>query len=179
MQQTLDAVKSNKFSIEVFGLGYVGFPLAVRLASGGFKVKGIDISTHRIDRLKNNELMDSELHLKNEFIHCRENSNLELLTLPKKSEQPKIGIISVPTPIPDENTPSYKFVKEAINNFLDTSKAGDMIILESSVGGGTTDEMEKIVESRGYSIGKDYGFGFCPERIDPQNKNGNLKIFQE
>ena len=175
MQQTLDAVKSNKFSIEVFGLGYVGFPLAVRLASSGFKVRGIDISTHRIDRLKNNDLMDSELHLKNEFIHCHENNNIELLTSPKKSEGPKIGIISVPTPLPDESTPSTKFVKEAINSFLDTSKAGDMIILESSVGGGTTDEMEKIVESRGYSIGKDYGFSFCPERIDPQNKKWQLE----
>ncbi len=175
MQQTLDSVKSNKFSIEVFGLGYVGFPLAVRLASSGFKVRGIDISTHRIDRLKNNDLMDSELHLKNEFIHCHENNNIELLTSPKKSEGPKIGIISVPTPLPDESTPSTKFVKEAINSFLDTSKAGDMIILESSVGGGTTDEMEKIVESRGYSIGKDYGFSFCPERIDPQNKKWQLE----
>ena len=175
MQKTLEAVKSKKFSLEVFGLGYVGFPLAVRLASSGFKVRGIDINAQRIDRLKNNDLMDSELHLKNEYIHCRENNNLELLTLPIKSEQPKIGIICVPTPIPDDKTPSYKFIKEAINNFLETSKAGDMIILESSVGGGTTDEMEKIVESSGYFIGKDYGFCFCPERIDPQNKKWHLE----
>jgi len=175
MQKTLEAVKSKKFSLEVFGLGYVGFPLAVRLASSGFKVRGIDINAERIDRLKNNDLMDSELHLKNEYIHCRENNNLELLTLPIKSEQPKIGIICVPTPIPDDKTPSYKFIKEAINNFLETSKAGDMIILESSVGGGTTDEMEKIVESSGYFIGKDYGFCFCPERIDPQNKKWHLE----
>jgi len=175
MQKTLEAVKSKKFSLEVFGLGYVGFPLAVRLASSGFKVRGIDINAQRIDRLKNNDLMDSELHLKNEYIHCRENNNLELLTLPIKSEQPKIGIICVPTPIPDDKTPSYKFIKEAINNFLETSKAGDMIILESSVGGGTTDEMEKIVESSGYLIGNDYGFCFCPERIDPQNKKWHLE----
>ena len=171
----IEQLTNKETKLAVIGLGYVGFPLAVRLASNGFKVRGIDVSTNRIDRLKNNDLMDSELHLKNEFIQCRENNNFELLTTPKKSEQPKIGIISVPTPIPDENTPSYKFVKEAINNFLDTSKAGDMIILESSVGGGTTDEMEKIVESRGYSIGKDYGFSFCPERIDPQNKKWQLE----
>ncbi len=175
MQKTLDAVKSKSFSIEVFGLGYVGFPLAVRLASNGFKVRGIDINNQRIERLKNNELMDSELHLKNEFIHCRENKNLELETSPIKSEEPKIGIISVHTPIPDENIPSNKFVKEAIENFLETSKAGDMIILESSVEGGTTDEMEKIVETKGYKVGQDFGFSFCPERIDPQNKKWHLE----
>ena len=175
MQKTLDAIKSKSFFIEVFGLGYVGFPLAVRLATNGFKVRGIDINQERITRLKNSELMDSEVHLKNEFIHCRENKNLELETAPIPSEKPKIGIISVHTPIPDEKTPSNKFVKDAIENFLETSKTGDMIILESSVGGGTTEEMEKIVESKGYSIGKDYGFSFCPERIDPQNKKWQLE----
>ena len=109
MQKTLDAVKSKSFYIEVFGLGYVGFPLAVRLASSGFKVRGIDINEQRIERLKNNELMDSELHLKNEFIHCHENKILELVTSSIKSDEPKIGIISVHTPIPDENIPSNKF----------------------------------------------------------------------
>jgi UDP-N-acetyl-D-glucosamine dehydrogenase len=175
MNKTLEAIKSKSFTIEVFGLGYVGFPLAVRLASNGFKVRGVDINSHRIERLENNELMDSEIHLKNEYIQCRKNKNLELATTPKETNEPKIGIISVHTPIPDENTPSNKFVKEAIDNFLETSKAGDMIILESSVGGGTTDEMEKIVQSKGYSIGKDYGFSFCPERIDPQNKKWHLE----
>ena len=175
LEKTLDAILSKAFIIEVFGLGYVGFPLAVRLANSGFKVRGIDINSQRIERLKNNELMESEIHLKSEFIHCRNNKNLELTTSPVKSEKPKIGIISVHTPIPDENTPSNKFVKEAIENFLETSKVGDLIILESSVEGGTTEEMEKIVESKGYKIGQDYGFCFCPERIDPQNKKWHLE----
>jgi len=175
MQRTLDAIKSNSFSIDVFGLGYVGFPLAVRLASGGFKVNGIDINPQRIQRLNNNDLMDTELHLKDEFIHCRKNKNLELATSPTKSDEPKIGIISVHTPIPDKNTLPNRFVKEAIENFLATSKAGDMIILESSVGSGTTEEMQKIVEDKGYKIGKDFGFCFCPERIDPQNKKWHLE----
>ena len=124
LEKTLDYVTSKSIIIEVYGLGYVGFPLAVRLASNGFKVRGIDINMQRIERLKNNDLMDSELHLKNEFIHCRKNENLDLETSPIKSEKPKIGIISVHTPIPDENTPSNKFVKEAIENFLETSKVG-------------------------------------------------------
>jgi UDP-N-acetyl-D-glucosamine dehydrogenase len=175
LTKTLENIQKNSFSIDVFGLGYVGFPLAVRLASSGFRVIGVDINPKRIERLKNNELMDSELHLKNEFLHCREINNLELVTSPKKSENPKIGIISVHTPIPDESTPSNKFVKEAIENFLSTSAPGDVIILESSVGGGTTDEMQKVVESKGYKIGVNYGFCFCPERIDPQNKKWHLE----
>jgi len=175
LEKTLSAISSKLAIIEVFGLGYVGFPLAVRLASSGFKVIGIDTNPQRIERLKNNKLMDSEIHLKNEFMQSRKNNTFELVTTSKKSEKAKIGIICVHTPIPDENTPSNKFVREAIENFLETSKLGDMIILESSVAGGTTDEMEKIVESKGYSIGHDYGFSFCPERIDPQNKKWHLE----
>lgn len=175
LNKTWENIQKNTFSVDIFGLGYVGFPLAVRLASNGVKVNGIDINSQRIERLKNNQLMDSELHLKDEFMHCINNNNLELATSPKKSEKPKIGIISVHTPIPNENTPSNKFVKEAIENFLSTSKSGDVIILESSVGGGTTDEMQNIVESKGFKIGKDFGFCFCPERIDPQNKKWQLE----
>ena len=90
LEKTLELVSKKSIIVEVFGLGYVGFPLAVRLANGGIKVKGIDINTNRIERLKNNELLDSELHLKNEFVHCRTNNNLELVTSPTKSEIRKI-----------------------------------------------------------------------------------------
>ena len=175
LQETLNAVKSESILVEVFGLGYVGFPLAARLAAGGVQVKGVDINVQRIERLKNDELMDSEIYLKNEFVHCRNNNKLELSTTPEKSETPKIGIICVHTPIPDKNTPSNKFVKEAIEKFLGTSKPGDLIILESSVSGGTTEEMREIIELHGYKVGEDYGLCFCPERIDPQNKKWNLE----
>ena len=175
LEKTLESVTKKSILVEVFGLGYVGFPLAVRLANGGIKVRGIDINTNRIERLKNNELLDSEFHLKNEFVHCRTNNNLELATSPTKSEVPKIGIICVHTPIPDKNTSSSKFVKDAVNAFLSSSKKGDVIILESSIGGGTTEDIKSIIETSGYNVGKDFGLCFCPERIDPMNKKWNLE----
>jgi UDP-N-acetyl-D-glucosamine dehydrogenase len=175
IEKTLESISSKSILVEVFGLGYVGFPLAVRLSNGGIKVRGIDINPKRIERLKNNELLDSELHLKNEFLHCRTNNNLDLVIAPTKSEDPKIGIICVHTPIPDKNTSSNKFVKEAVNAFLATSKPGDVIILESSIGGGTTEDIKSIIESSGYNVGKDFGLCFCPERIDPLNKKWKLE----
>ena len=54
--------------ISVIGLGYVGFPLAVKLSSSGFNVIGIDVNSKRIERLKDNVLMDSELSLKELFL---------------------------------------------------------------------------------------------------------------
>jgi len=175
LQKTFDMIKSNEFHVEIYGLGYVGFPLAIRLASSGLNVLGIDVNAKRIERLKNNELMDSELPLKNEFLECRKNKKLSLSDSPSKTNLPKIGIICVPTPIPDKNTKSDIFVRSAVENFLNFSKEGDMIILESSVEVGTTDEMIKIIESKGFNIGENYGICFCPERIDPSNKEWGIE----
>lgn len=174
--QTYEFIKSKKnIIIEIYGLGYVGFPLCVRLSKNGFKVIGIDINSMRIDRLKNNNLFDSELHLKDEFLQSRENGFLELSNSPIISELSKIGIICVPTPIPGENIESDIFVKDAVENFLKCAKSGDMIILESSIEVGTTEKIKDIIESKGFKIGLDFGLGFCPERIDPDNKEWHIE----
>ncbi len=175
LSKTLEDIKRNNYQVEIFGLGYVGFPLAVRLASNGLRVIGIDTSTNRINRLINNLLMDTELRLKTEFFSSRNNGNLELTISPAKSDRPKIGIICVPTPIPDGITTSDVFVRSATENFLGFAKQGDMIILESSIEVGTTERIKELIESKGFTVGKDFGLGFCPERIDPDNKEWHIE----
>ena len=175
LKETLENINLKKFSVEILGLGYVGFPLAVRLATNGINVTGIDINQERIKRLQNNNLLDSELYLQKEFLKCRNEEILELSALPKKSSKPKIGIICVPTPIPDENTSSDIFVKAAVENFIESSKEGDVLILESSIEVGTTDRMIEIVKNKGFEVGKNYGISFCPERIDPSNKEWGIE----
>ncbi len=175
LKQTLEYVNKNEFLIEVFGLGYVGFPLAVRLSSNGFKVQGIDVDERRIERLKNNDLTDTELHLENEFVSSRKNNCLQLSNTLSKSTNPKIGIICVPTPIPEGETKSDTYVESAVRNFLDFSKEGDILILESSIEVGTTEKMSEIVKSYNYKISETFGICFCPERIDPANKKWGLE----
>ena len=175
LEETKDRIEEKSISIEIFGLGYVGFPLSVRLATGNFKVIGIDVNEERIERLKNNELMDSEIHLAKEFNVSRQNKNIELQTEPKESLNPKVGIICVPTPIPSKDISSDIFVKTAVNSFLQYAKIGDVIILESSVEVGTTDKIKNIIESKGFEIGKNFGLCFCPERIDPSNKEWGIE----
>jgi UDP-N-acetyl-D-glucosamine dehydrogenase len=175
MQKTLDAIKSKSFFIEVFGLGYVGFPLSVRLASSGLKVRGIDVNENRVNRLNENHLMDSEIYLKEQFLKCKEKKNLEISSNPIKTNMYKVGIICVPTPIPNKNTDSSVFVIAAVEKFLDSSKKGDVIILESSIEVGTTDRIQEIIEKRGFKLGDDYGLCFCPERVDPANKEWGIE----
>ena len=175
LKQTLEKVNSKNFEIEVFGLGYIGFPLAIRLAKSGFKVRGIDVNPERISRLEANHLLDSEINLKDTFLECRKNGKLSFSKKSEKSEFPKIGIICVPTPIPTDGIKSNMFVKLAIENFLETSKKGDIIIIESSVEVGTTEEMRELIESKGVNVGQNFGLCCCPERIDPQNKKWDLQ----
>ena len=175
IERTLEQMSSKKVNIEIFGLGYVGFPLSVRLASNGFFVHGIDINETRINRLKNNELYESEINLQQSFLLCKNNNHLSFSLNSEISNSSKIGMICVPTPIPSDDMKSDVYVNSAVNEFLKTAKKGDVIIIESSVEIGTTDNGKKIIEEKGFKVGVDFGLSFCPERIDPQNKKWNLE----
>ena len=175
LENTLCKIQSNEFTISVFGLGYVGFPLSVRLAMSGFKVIGVDTDSRKIEDLKNNTLIESQREFQEDFSQILENGNFSLSEHPIRSNEPRIGIICVPTPVPNGDVNSETFVFSAIEKFLDTSKRGDILIIESSVRGGTTDKAIQMVKSRGYSLGEDFGVCFCPERIDPLNKKWKLE----
>ncbi len=175
LEITLEQAVSSQASIEVFGLGYVGFPLAVQLSSRGYLVRGIDVNRSRISSLENNELHESELLLEKDFLESRRNNTLQLDTKSSSRDKSKIGMICVPTPIPNKDTPSDVFVNSAVNDFLGTAKKGDVIVIESSVELGTIDNVKKIIEDKGFEVGVDFGLSFCPERIDPKNRMWNLE----
>jgi len=175
LKNTLEKIGSFDCVIEIYGLGYVGFPLSVRLANSGFRVVGIDNDSAKIENLKNKILTSSQLILKNKFLETQQNGNLVLTEKPSNSNKPKIGIISVPTPIPDKNKDSNVFVKSALDSFLSASKSGDVVILESSIQVGTTETVLKIIESKGFKVGENFGLCFCPERIDPLNQKWKLE----
>ena len=174
MEKLRDQIKDRECIVEIYGLGYVGFPLSVRLATNGFRVLGIDVNHERINRLEKNELLDSEISLKDEFVKCRE-KNLTLSEKSEKSELSKVGIICVPTPIPSEKISSDIYVKKAVESFLDNAKEGDCLILESSIEVGTTERIQKLIEEHGFKIGESLGLSFCPERIDPSNKEWGIE----
>jgi len=174
LKNSLSSIKEKSFTVIIFGLGYVGFPLAVRLANSGMKVIGIDVNIERLERLKKNNLMDSEIYLKEQFINAVKNNNLLFSSELKNSEECQIAIICVPTPIPTYNVSSDVFVKSAVEKFLKHAKKGDIVILESSIEVGTTEKVKELIESN-YSVGRDFGLAFCPERIDPANKEWGIE----
>ncbi|MGI0057819.1 MAG: nucleotide sugar dehydrogenase [Nitrosarchaeum sp.] len=175
LSDTLDNVNQNDFEIIVFGLGYVGLPLSLRLATHGFQVIGVDTDSRKIISLKNKSLDSTHIELEPMLKETISNGKFLPATKLTKSSLPRIGIICVPTPIPDGKVNSETFVFAAADEFIKTAKKGDIIILESSVRGGTTDELIKKVKSKGYTVGEDFGVCFCPERIDPLNQKWKLE----
>lgn len=181
LQKTLYNVISKECSVQVFGLGYVGLPLAIRLAGyGGFSVFGIDTDSKKIDELKSGKLVSSLLEVEDIFLESLQNHDLELSTSSRRSILPRVGIICVPTPVKrdshiDKPEDSEEFVFSAVKEFLNNSEKGDVIIVESSVRTGTLDKIIEMINNWGYKVGEDFGVCFCPERIDPLNQKWKLE----
>ena len=175
LRRTQEDIKLRRVRIEIFGLGYVGFPLSIKAALARFGVVGIDTNRGRIQRLSGGQLCDSEIKLRDAFLECRRGGRLALDFRSRPADGARVGIICVSTPPPRDGVDSNVHVADAVENFLDSANGGDIIIVESSVGVGTIDGIRDAIEGRGYGVGRNFGLAFCPERIDPQNKKWNLE----
>jgi len=153
--------------IAVIGLGYVGLPLAVAFGEKR-AVVGFDINTKRIADLKNGE----------DF--TREVSPEELAAAPKLSFTDSLDdiadctvfIVTVPTPIDDFKSPDLTPLVKASESVGKVLKAGDIVIYESTVYPGATEEVCVPVLERvsGLTFNSDFYAGYSPERINPGDK---------
>jgi UDP-N-acetyl-D-galactosamine dehydrogenase len=152
--------------ISVTGLGYVGLPVAVAFSKDK-PVIGFDINKKRIDELKNKIDKTLEVNtkeLENSFIKFTNNNN-DL----KKAD---FHIIAVPTPINDAKQPDLTPLISASKSVGAILKIGDIIVYESTVYPGATEEdcVPVLESSSGLICGKDFFVGYSPERINPGDK---------
>jgi len=154
--------------ISVIGLGYVGLPLGVAFAKK-YKVIGFDINNERIKELKegyDRTLEVSEKELEEVKENLKYTSNLEDL------KEASIHIITVPTPIDKHKNPDLTPLIMASRSVGRILKKGDIVIYESTVYPGCTEEVcvpELEIES-GLKFNKDFFVGYSPERINPGDK---------
>jgi UDP-N-acetyl-D-glucosamine/UDP-N-acetyl-D-galactosamine dehydrogenase len=149
--------------IAVIGLGYVGLPLAVALARH-FAVKGFDTNTRRIAELgrghdRTGEVSDDKLR----------GSRLELVSEPDALRGSDVFIVTVPTPVNDNNLPDLASVKAACRTIGKVIAKGGIVVLESTVYPGVTEQIcgPEIESSSGLRAGRDFHLGYSPERINP------------
>lgn len=157
--------------IAVIGLGYVGLPLAVEFGKNR-KVVGFDISSARIEELSNGK--DSTLEVAPEELHSAE--NLEFTSNPSVLKDCRIFIVTVPTPIDTANRPDLSPLIKASEVVGRAMAGGSIVIYESTVYPGCTEEVcvPVLERSSGLKFNQDFYCGYSPERINPGDKVNTL-----
>ncbi|MBS3667133.1 Vi polysaccharide biosynthesis UDP-N-acetylglucosamine C-6 dehydrogenase TviB [Vreelandella boliviensis] len=161
----------NDSKIAVIGLGYVGLPLAVEFGKS-HSVVGFDIYEKRVKELKNGfdftlEVSETEL---------REASQLIFSSNVKEIEDCNVYIVTVPTPIDDNNAPDLTPLRKASAMLATVIKQGDVVIYESTVYPGATEEVciPVIEKGSGLKFNENFYAGYSPERINPGDKVNTL-----
>jgi UDPglucose 6-dehydrogenase/UDP-N-acetyl-D-galactosamine dehydrogenase len=139
----------------IVGLGYVGLPLAEAFSSH-LKTIAFDIDEEKVKRL-------SECN--------NEEENLEFTTDPSKIKQADFVLICVPTPVTKSKEPDLRYVKSAAEIVGKNLKKGAVVVLESTIYPGVTEEFVAPIldleNESGLKCGVDFKIGYSPERINP------------
>jgi UDP-N-acetyl-D-galactosamine dehydrogenase len=162
------SIQDNK--IAVIGLGYVGLPLAVEFGRK-FNTIGFDINNSRIQEL--NSGIDSTLEISTEYLSETLNNNLFSITSDvTKISDCNIYIVTVPTPTDKNNRPVLTPLIKASETVASVLKKGDIVIYESTVYPGVTEEecVPVLERKSGLKYNQDFFAGYSPERINPGDK---------
>lgn len=152
--------------VSVVGLGYVGLPVAVAFGRRG-PVIGFDISDSRIDELRagrdrTGEIEPTELGL----------ADVTFTSEPADLQQADFHIVAVPTPIDDLRRPDFRHLVGASETVGRQLKRGDIVVYESTVYPGATEEhcLPVLERESGLRCGTDFTLGYSPERINPGDR---------
>ncbi len=163
----------EKNKIAIIGLGYVGLPLAVEF-SKKYRVTGFDIDKNRVAEL--NSGTDSTCEVENQKLQDALSGTLQLTTETQDIKDARIYIVTVPTPITDDKRPDMAPLVNASKTVGKVISKGDIVIYESTVYPGATEEVciPVIEKVSGLTFNHDFFAGYSPERINPGDKVNTL-----
>jgi len=161
--------------IAVIGLGYVGLPLAVEFATK-FPVTGFDINVPRITELRQGK--DSSLEVEPEELAA---ASMEFTDQLDDVRDCNVYIVTVPTPIDEYKNPDLSPLISASRAVGQVISAGDVVIYESTVYPGATEEdcIPVIEEVSGLRFNQDFFAGYSPERINPGDKEHRVTTIKK
>ena len=163
---------SNPPIIAIIGLGYVGLPLALAF-SKHYQVIGYDLNHARVDALKKGE--DTTLETDAEAI---KNANHLVLTSDlAKIASATVFIVTVPTPVNADKSPDLSSLLYASSQIASLLKRGDIVIYESTVYPGCTEEdcVPVLEKKSGLKFNIDFYCGYSPERINPGDNKRRIE----
>lgn len=166
----------NDHTIAIIGLGYVGLPLAVEFGKQR-PVIGFDINAARIAELQSGQ--DHTLECSPEEL--AQASQLRYSCEPADLQQAQVFIVTVPTPVDQANRPDMTPLVKASQTVGQALKRGDVVIYESTVYPGATEEVCVPVLERfsGLKFNVDFFCGYSPERINPGDKEHRLPTIRK
>ncbi|TSC58900.1 MAG: UDP-N-acetyl-D-galactosamine dehydrogenase [Candidatus Peregrinibacteria bacterium Greene0416_19] len=160
-----------KETICIVGLGYVGLPLAHAFAKAGFPTIGYDIAESRITELKSGhdrtgEVADADV----------KKVSIEFSTDASVMAKADVIVLAIPTPVDEANKPDLTLVKNASHMVGKHLKKGAIVVYESTVYPGVTEEIcGPILEKEsGMTCGTDFFLGYSPERINPGDREHTI-----
>jgi UDP-N-acetyl-D-glucosamine/UDP-N-acetyl-D-galactosamine dehydrogenase len=166
-------IKIEESNIAIIGLGYVGLPLAVAFAEKYLTV-GYDIDPRRVDELRNG--LDRTLEVDNDLLKAvlknSEKTGLIVTDVVSDIADCNIFIVTVPTPTDKHNRPVLTPMIRASEAIARVLKKGDIVIYESTVYPGVTEEecVPVLEKFSGLKFNVDFFAGYSPERINPGDK---------
>ncbi len=172
----LEMNKIKDVTIAVVGLGYVGLPLAVEFGKK-FDTIGFDINTHRIEEL--NSGVDHTLEVSSEELKSsallRFSADIETL------RKATVFIVTVPTPIDEHRQPDLTPLIKASETIGKVIKKGDVVVYESTVYPGATEEdcIPVVERVSGLIFNTDFFAGYSPERINPGDKEHRVTTIKK
>lgn len=170
--------KLQNSKIAVIGLGYVGLPLAIEFAKK-YTVTGFDINKERIKQLQNGvdtTLETSPAEIKAVLSHQKNKTGLSFSSGIRSIKNSNVFIVTVPTPLNRFNAPDLSQLLTASQMVGECLKKGDVVIYESTVYPGCTEEdcVPALEKYSGLKFNKDFFCGYSPERINPGDKINTL-----
>ena len=161
----------KKIRIGIIGLGYVGLPLAVEFGRK-YPTVGFDVKTSRIDELTAGK--DSTLEVPEDEL--ADSKFLQFSADAADLADCNFYIVTVPTPIGDGNRPLLTPLKAASMTISDALKPGDVVVYESTVYPGATEEfcVPFLENGSGLTMNEDFYVGYSPERINPGDQEHRL-----
>ena len=161
--------------VSVIGLGYVGLPVAVAFGEIN-SVIGFDINKDRIDALISGH--DETLEVSD---HALENANILYTDKVDDLKKADFHIVAVPTPIDKANKPNLTPLLQASKTVAKALNKGDIIVYESTVYPGATEEdcVPVLEKESGLRCGVDFFVGYSPERINPGDKQNTFRTIKK
>jgi len=170
-----DKLNNRTAVIGVFGLGYVGLPLAIEYCEKGFRCIGFEISPKKISLINSGksdigDVSNAQVKRAVSKKLLKATADFSLL------RRCDVAAICVPTPLSKTKDPDVSFILRAVEELQKYLHKEMLIILESTTYPGTTEELiMPMLEATGLKTGKDFYLAFSPERVDPGNATYGTK----